>query len=143
MKNIFSDLKVVELASVLAGPAVGMFFAELGADVVKIENTNGGDLTRKWKQKDESLDAPASSYYYSVNWNKKVLFRDLRQQQDFDEVLEEEEGGLAGADGEILLHLGALFAAEGRVGQDDVEAVFFLNVGEVLGEGVAVDDVRA
>jgi crotonobetainyl-CoA:carnitine CoA-transferase CaiB-like acyl-CoA transferase len=88
MKNIFSDLKVVELASVLAGPAVGMFFAELGADVVKIENTNGGDLTRKWKQKEEDPDAPASSYYYSVNWNKKVLFRDLRQQQDFDEVLE-------------------------------------------------------
>ena len=88
MKNIFSDLKVVELASVLAGPAVGMFFAELGADVVKIENTNGGDLTRKWKQKEEDQNAPASSYYYSVNWNKKVIFRDLKQQQDFDEVLE-------------------------------------------------------
>jgi crotonobetainyl-CoA:carnitine CoA-transferase CaiB-like acyl-CoA transferase len=35
---IFEGLKVVELASVLAGPAVGMFFAELGAKVVKIEN---------------------------------------------------------------------------------------------------------
>lgn len=88
MKKLFSDLKVVELASVLAGPAVGMFFAELGADVLKIENTNGGDLTRKWKQKEEDPDAPASSYYYSVNWNKKVLFRDLKDQQDFDEVLE-------------------------------------------------------
>ena len=33
-----NQLKVVELASVLAGPAVGLFFAELGAEVIKIEN---------------------------------------------------------------------------------------------------------
>ena len=49
--------------------------------------------------------------------------------------------GLAGADGEVLLHFLALFAAEGRIGDDDVEAVLFLHVGEVLGESVAVDDV--
>ena len=56
-------------------------------------------------------------------------------------MLEEEERGLAGADGEVLLHFLAFFAAEGRIGDDDVEAVLFLNVGEVLGEGVGVDDV--
>ena len=61
--------------------------------------------------------------------------------EDFDEVLEEEERGLAGADGEVLLHFLALFAAEGRIGDDDVEAVLFLHVGEVLGERVGVDDV--
>ncbi len=61
--------------------------------------------------------------------------------EDFDEVLEEEERCLAGADGEVLLHFLALFAAEGRVGDDDVEAVLFLHVGEVLGERVGVDDV--
>ena len=38
MKAIFKDLKVIELASVLAGPSVGLFFAELGATVLKIEN---------------------------------------------------------------------------------------------------------
>ena len=37
-KELFTDLKVVELAGVLAGPAVGMFFAELGATVLKVEN---------------------------------------------------------------------------------------------------------
>ena len=61
--------------------------------------------------------------------------------EDFDEVLEEEERGLAGADGEVLLHFLALFAAEGRIGDDDVEAVLFLHVGEVLGERVGVNDV--
>ena len=61
--------------------------------------------------------------------------------EDFDEVLKEEECGLTGADGEVLLYLPALFAAERRIGDDDVEAVFFLHVGQVLGKGIGVDDV--
>ena len=40
MDQLFKDLKVVELAGVLAGPSVGYFFAELGASVIKIENPN-------------------------------------------------------------------------------------------------------
>jgi len=48
--HYFKGLKVVELASVLAGPSVGLFFAELGAEVIKIENKKtGGDVTRSWK----------------------------------------------------------------------------------------------
>ena len=38
LDSFFEELKVIELASVLAGPAVGMFFAELGAEVIKVEN---------------------------------------------------------------------------------------------------------
>jgi len=76
--EVFKGLKVVELAGVLAGPAVGMFFAELGARVVKVENKkHGGDLTRKWKLPVEDPSAPASAYYHSVNWSKEVLFVDL------------------------------------------------------------------
>jgi hypothetical protein len=62
--------------------------------------------------------------------------------EDFDEVLEEERGRLAGADGEVLLNFFALRTAEGRIGEHDVVAVLFLNVGEVFGEGVGVDNVR-
>ena len=36
MNDTFKHLKVVELASVLAGPSVGLFFTELGAKVIKI-----------------------------------------------------------------------------------------------------------
>ena len=47
---MFSELKILEISNVLAGPAVGMFFAELGAKVIKVENKlSNGDLTRKWK----------------------------------------------------------------------------------------------
>ena len=76
-KEMFTGLKVVELASVLAGPSVGQFFTELGAEVIKIENLKtGGDITRTWKGKHES-DETASAYFTSVNWGKKSLAIDL------------------------------------------------------------------
>ena len=82
---IFKDLKVVELASVLAGPAVGMFFAELGAEVIKIENKRtGGDVTRHWKLPKEDKNSTCSSYYHSVNWGKKSLLLDLRDPEDYE-----------------------------------------------------------
>ena len=80
MQYPFSDLKVIELAAVLAGPAVGMFFAELGAKVIKIENsTTGGDMTRAWKLPSEPQDSLVSAYFYSVNWQKEHVFMDLMQ----------------------------------------------------------------
>lgn len=67
----------------LAGPAVGMFFAELGAEVVKIENARtGGDVTRRWKLPTEQEDAPYSAYYCSVNYRKDVRQMDLSQDAD-------------------------------------------------------------
>lgn len=75
--EMFSRLKVVELASVLAGPAVGQFFAELGAGVVKVENLKtGGDVTRTWKVKGENT-GEVSAYFSSVNWGKMSLAIDL------------------------------------------------------------------
>lgn len=74
---MFKNLKVLELASVLAGPSVGQFFAELGAQVIKVENLNtGGDVTRTWKGHDEHTD-DRSAYFCSVNWGKKSIAIDL------------------------------------------------------------------
>jgi len=88
--DIFKDLKVIELASVLAGPSVGMFFAELGAKVIKIENkTTGGDVTRRWKNDLEDTELPVSAYYSSVNFYKEVVFADLKDEGDRDAVLAE------------------------------------------------------
>lgn len=71
------NLKVLELASVLAGPGVGQFFAELGAEVVKVENhKTGGDVTRTWKGNGEKTD-DRSAYFCSVNWGKKSIGLDL------------------------------------------------------------------
>lgn len=88
-ENIFSDLTVVELSSVLAGPAVGMFFAELGAKVIKVENAaTNGDITRHWKTKGDDPSNPFSAYYYSVNWNKETHLLNLNSEIDHTKVLE-------------------------------------------------------
>jgi crotonobetainyl-CoA:carnitine CoA-transferase CaiB-like acyl-CoA transferase len=85
----FKDLKIIEFASVLAGPAVGMFFAELGAEVIKIENKpTGGDVTRSWRLPSESKETPYSAYFCSVNWQKKHFFLDLNDKNDIQTVLE-------------------------------------------------------
>ncbi|TYP94779.1 Crotonobetainyl-CoA:carnitine CoA-transferase CaiB [Fodinibius salinus] len=86
MQSLFSDLTIVELASVLAGPAVGNFFSELGAEVIKVENkTNGGDVTRQWRQPNETTEGP-SAYYSSVNWNKESVLLDFTDDTDMQKV---------------------------------------------------------
>lgn len=89
LSKMLSDLKVIELASVLAGPDVGMFFSEMGAEVIKIENKLvGGDVTRNWKSPNEDKNAKVSAYYSSVNWGKKPLFLNLKDKEDKERVYE-------------------------------------------------------
>lgn len=86
---MFKDLKIVELASVLAGPLVGTFFSELGATVIKIENKNtGGDVTRNWRLPSENPE-DISAYYAAANFNKNVLMLDVKQKADYEKALEE------------------------------------------------------
>ena len=83
--SLLSDLLVIETAGILAGPAVGMHFAELGARVVKVENKRaGGDVTRKWKLPSEDPTNAVSAYFSSVNWGKEHLFLDLTDGSDRD-----------------------------------------------------------
>src|ERR1039458_1862784 len=62
--------------------------------------------------------------------------------EDFDEMLKKKGGGLASANGKILLHFRPFTAAKRRIGQHHLIAVFFLNVGKVFGQRVRVDDVQ-
>jgi crotonobetainyl-CoA:carnitine CoA-transferase CaiB-like acyl-CoA transferase len=88
MQDFFKELKVVEIASVLAGPSAGLFFAELGAQVIKIENKKcGGDVTRSWKLPAENKSDPGSAYFYSVNLLKKSVFADFSVEDDLKNCL--------------------------------------------------------
>ena len=90
MTKPFKNLKVVELASVLAGPSVGLFFAELGAKVIKIENkTTNGDVTRSWKLETEKNTDNTSAYFFSVNAGKSHLFLDLKNKIDYAKCIKE------------------------------------------------------
>ena len=75
---MFTDLVVLELASVLAGPRVGQFFAELGATVLKVENPRTrGDVTRHWHLPSEPEDDDRPSYFASCNSGKQSVALDL------------------------------------------------------------------
>jgi crotonobetainyl-CoA:carnitine CoA-transferase CaiB-like acyl-CoA transferase len=79
LNSLLKGITVIELANALAGPAAGMFFAELGADVIKIENPHtNGDITRRWRNKYEDQNSALSSYYCSANYNKQSLYLDLK-----------------------------------------------------------------
>jgi crotonobetainyl-CoA:carnitine CoA-transferase CaiB-like acyl-CoA transferase len=77
-KGLLHGLLVVELASVLAGPSVGQFFAELGAKVLKLENVKTkGDVTRTWKLPVETEPDTVSAYFSAANWGKESICLDL------------------------------------------------------------------
>lgn len=84
-----TGVKVLELASVLAGPSIGMFLAELGAEVIKVENlVTEGDVTRKWKLPTELTDTDISGYFSCVNWGKKSLAIDISKSEGLNIVYE-------------------------------------------------------
>lgn len=75
---MLDDLLVLELASVLAGPRVGQFFAELGATVIKVENPHTqGDVTRHWRLASEPETDDRSSYFACCNSGKQSVALDL------------------------------------------------------------------
>ncbi|MEL7099280.1 MAG: CaiB/BaiF CoA-transferase family protein [Pseudomonadota bacterium] len=72
-----AGLKVVELARVLAGPWAGQTFADLGADVIKVEAAWGDD-TRQWGPPFVTRDDDvSSSYFHSANRGKASVTADL------------------------------------------------------------------
>ena len=79
-KPPLSGIRVIELARILAGPWAGQLLADLGADVIKVENPEGGDDTRKWGppfvmgRDGENLSA---AYYHSTNRGKRSIALDF------------------------------------------------------------------
>ena len=80
-----TDLRVIEMGTLLAGPFCGQLLGDMGAEVIKVEPPNQGDPMRVWgrqKQGDPSLWWPV------VGRNKKAVTLDLRQAEG-QEVLRE------------------------------------------------------
>lgn len=85
---MLSKLKVIDLSTVLAGPSVGTFFAELGANVVKIEHPTHKDVTRSWKLPAEDPESNISAYFSSINYKKQYRNIDLLAEEGKNAFLE-------------------------------------------------------
>jgi len=84
--HIFSDLKVLDLASYIAGPAAATILADFGADVVKVEPP-AGDVYRYFSATPPN---PVSDFNYAwqlTNRNKRSIAIDLKSPESAD-VLE-------------------------------------------------------
>ena len=68
-----TGIRVIELGQIAAGPFAGSLFADLGADVVKIERPDGGDGMRQWPPltATSATSAVFSENFASVDRNKR------------------------------------------------------------------------
>ncbi|HEX6209151.1 MAG TPA: CaiB/BaiF CoA-transferase family protein [Methylomirabilota bacterium] len=67
-------VRVLDLSRVLAGPFCGMLLSDLGADVVKIEDTGSGDESRTWPPHKDG----ESAAFLVINRNKRDMTLDLK-----------------------------------------------------------------
>jgi crotonobetainyl-CoA:carnitine CoA-transferase CaiB-like acyl-CoA transferase len=82
-------IRVIELARVLAGPWAGQLLADLGADVIKVENPEGGDDTRKWGPpfvKGANGEDLSAAYYHSTNRGKRSIAIDLKAERGSEAI---------------------------------------------------------
>ena len=70
MSMVLHGIRVVELAEALAGPYGAMLLGDLGADVIKVERTVGGDQSRGWGP---PFVGTESAYYLATNRNKRSI----------------------------------------------------------------------
>ncbi|MBI2554852.1 MAG: CoA transferase [Candidatus Rokubacteria bacterium] len=97
-----SRYRVLELAHLIAGPVCGMYLADMGADVIKIEQPSGGDASRAVY---EQLPGGESPVFVTVNRNKRSVALDLSRPEGrrvfarlvarADVIIEAYRGGVA------------------------------------------------
>src|SRR5918992_5328074 len=81
MSGALAGIKIIEIASYVTGPFASQLLADMGAEVVKIEEPKRGDPFRGWGEKNYSAT------FCSLNRNKRSLTLDLRHDQAREIVL--------------------------------------------------------
>ena len=92
MAKALEHLKILDLSRILAGPWATQVFADLGAEVIKVERPKIGDDTRAWgppflKDADGNITND-SSYFLSANRSKKSITIDIATKEGQDLVRE-------------------------------------------------------
>ncbi len=88
MGGALAHIRVLDLSRVLAGPWSGQILADLGAEVIKVEQPGKGDDTRHWGppylQDAQGRDTSEAAYFLSANRGKKSVAIDLASPQGQD-----------------------------------------------------------
>ena len=76
--SALAGITVLEICNVAAGPFCGMLLADMGADVIKVENPEGGDTLRSWPPISDGY----SENFASLNRNKRSVTLNLKDPGD-------------------------------------------------------------
>jgi CoA:oxalate CoA-transferase len=76
---------VLDFSQFLAGPSCCLRLADLGAEVIKVERPQGGDLARRLQLADQTFGAD-SALFHTINRNKKSFAADLKDPRDLERV---------------------------------------------------------
>ncbi len=83
MPGPLDGVKVIEIAQEIQGPYAGLFLADMGADVIKVEMRDVGDLSRflvvKLIAGEDAKNADFSHYFLAMNRGKRSLTLDLKR----------------------------------------------------------------
>lgn len=76
MRMPLEDVRVLDLSHALAGPFCSTMLADFGAEVIKLEPRDGGDIARAWGA---PLPGSETAYFVSLHRNKKGIAVDLKR----------------------------------------------------------------
>src|ERR1700730_4839473 len=74
MYDLLAGMRVVEAAAFIAGPSCGLHLAQMGAEVIRIDQIGGGPDFRRWPRAPEG---GVSLYWEGLNKAKKSVALDL------------------------------------------------------------------
>jgi crotonobetainyl-CoA:carnitine CoA-transferase CaiB-like acyl-CoA transferase len=104
VKQALAGYRVLELAHFIAGPVCGLYLADMGADVIKVEEPGAGDASRRLYDA-ATVAGGDSSVYLATNRNKRSIALDLARPEGrgtflrlvahADVVIEAYRGGVA------------------------------------------------
>jgi len=81
MPASLKGIRVLEMSQIMAGPTCGLLLADLGAEVIKLEKTMGGDDTRRFLPPDINGEAAA---FMMMNRNKKGIALNLKDKDGIE-----------------------------------------------------------
>lgn len=88
MTGLLSGIRLLDLTNVLAGPYCAYQLALLGADVIKVESPQGGDLARQLGASPELNKAMMGASFLAQNAGKRSVVLDLKTEADREKFLD-------------------------------------------------------
>lgn len=87
MSTPLSDLNVIDLSTVVAGPGCTRYLADFGATVINVERPPAGDTTRSMGFADPADPDGTSLFWKLIGRNKRAVVLDLKDPDDVDRLL--------------------------------------------------------